>query len=570
MGSKLSIVILALITTTVGCGEKPRRQLGQRTFINENREAAKKFESEKDLSPEARMAYEAEKAAPLIVKGEVKNPVPAYKMPQKFYERLEKTQPQLAVKSSTQFQITDQHLHISTKTNRMTFSGTLKIPGKQDEAIELACTFNQSHVPWSCDQMYPTNAKVAEERRLQATVNCLDTFRCEQVGVELFVVINGKTESQLFQNGKFVARKAVSGDIEEDVPPVKPVGQDEYIPPVKTVPGKPTTKKEDVPPIEQLPQKPRNYQPQVEDPSKDIKVYEKPAAPQPETQQISPPAEVKPQEQSEFGPELSEEELEQLMDDPNQAIEFSAPMPMPAPAKGKYSIPGIETLRPNTGDNVKSQAIGSHNRGILQNGATLHSGTGMLCRHRANRNYGTDLTIQMLTEATADVDAKFPGHSPIVVANIAKQGGGKLCNPSGCHASHQTGLDVDVVFPSTKKVSDMWSLCGPNQAHCAPGNHISDNFDTARFWHFVKTLNCAKGQPVIAMFIDKEIKRYMCKWVRQNTNEDLTDPDSCGYRTLQAMKHARGHYNHVHVRFKCPGNRDCRDATVSLGRGTGC
>ena len=50
----------------------------------------------------------------------------------------------------------------------------------------------------------------------------------------------------------------------------------------------------------------------------------------------------------------------------------------------------------------------------------------------------------------------------------------------------------------------------------------------------------------------------------------VADPDSPAFKALQAMKHEPGHHNHVHVRFKCPGNRDCRDATVSLGRGTGC
>ncbi len=568
MCSKLSILILALITVTAGCGEASRsHQSGQRTSVTEN----------KDPSLEAKMEREAEQAAPLLVKGEVRNAVPVYKIPTKLRERLEKAQPELVANYSQRFQVYDQHLHISTKTSKMTFSATLKIPGKQDENIELSCSFEQSQMPWSCDQMYPTDTRVAESRRLQATVNCLDTFRCEQVGVELFVVIDGKTESQLFQNTKFSARKASSGDIEEEVvPPIKDIQQKpNYEPPVKSVtqPAKPA-QKEVVPPAE--PVEPKR-----------LRVFEKPIREQPAPPAVTttppaepalpaevapapsaPPAKVEPTVQ-EFGPELSEKELDEVMDDPNSAIEISAPMPMPNPSKGKYSIPGIEELRPNVGSGVKSQAIGSHNRGFLRTGTELPAnGPGFVCRHRSNRDFGTDLAIEMLTGAAADADKNFPGQSPIVVANISKQGGGKLCNPSGsCHASHQTGLDADVVFPSVKKVTDMWSLCG---GRCTKGSHISDDFDTPRFWNFVKTLNCAKSRPVIAMFIDAQIKHYMCDWVKQNTNEDLSDPDSCAFRTLQAMKHASGHHNHVHVRFKCPGNRDCRDATVSLGRGTGC
>lgn len=557
MCSVRSILILALITVTLGCGDQSRsRRSGQTTFVAENKELTDRPEAGKTV--EENFEKEAEKAAPLILKGEVKNSVPAYKIPPKLRERLEKTRPDLAVKYSHRFEILSQHLHVSTKTSKMTFSAVLKIPGKQDEPIELDCSFDQSQVPWSCDQMYPTDAKVAESRRIQATVNCLDTFRCERVGVELFVVIDGKTESQLFQNNKFSARKATSGDIDEEA-------EEEYVPPVKRS-SKPDAPEEIVPPMVKIekPKVPRVLEkPTVKNP------VERPAE-TPVEKPVEKPPVKQATEQPEFGPELSEKELEEVMDDPNSAIEISAPMPMPSPAKGKYSIPGIEVLRPTTGDNVKSQAVGAHSGGILRSASTLPSdGPGFLCRQRGNRNFGTDLTIELLEGAAASVDKNFPGKPPIVVANISKQTGGRLCNPSGsCHASHQTGLDVDVVFPSVKKVSDMWSLCGSRG--CAKGSHISDDFDTPRFWQFVKTLNCAKNKPVIAMFIDKEIKSYMCRWVKQNTNEDLQDSNSCAFRTLQAMKHESGHHNHVHVRIKCPGNRDCRDATVSLGRGTGC
>lgn len=582
MCSKTSILILALIMATVGCGEKKRApRSGSYTFVTDNPELLEKQEFERTLTPEARVEYEANKAAPLITKGRVKNEMKPYEMPKKFFERLEKAEPRLAVKASAKFKMSEPFLDIRSRKNRMTFTGILKVEGKQDEKIELSCVFDASQVPWTCSEMIPTDTKIAEERRLQATAVCLDTFKCEETGIEIFAVIDGKTESRLYQTKNFSARKAVSGDIEEEAPEVQPVGPQEDTPPIKPVPGKPTPPKEYEPPVQHV--KPRDYQPQVIDPKKDPKILEKPtrqqpAAPRPQNPpppanpiSQAPPAAPQAQAQpmnEEFGPDLSEQELEDAMEDPNQAIEFNAPLPMPAPSKGKYSIPGIETLRPELGGDVRPQAVGAHNRGILKTGATLEDSEGMMCRQRANRNFGTDMTIELLTEAAKSVNN---GQSKIVIANISKQGGGRLCNPSGsCHASHQTGLDVDIVFPSTRKVSDMWSLCGPGQARCGAGSHISGDFDAKRFWKFTQTLTCAKGRPVIAMFVDKQIKRYMCNWVRQNTNEDLSASDSCAYRTLQAMKHSDGHHNHVHVRFRCPGNRDCRDATVSLGRGTGC
>ncbi|NJL25696.1 MAG: hypothetical protein HC902_11325 [Calothrix sp. SM1_5_4] len=75
---------------------------------------------------------------------------------------------------------------------------------------------------------------------------------------------------------------------------------------------------------------------------------------------------------------------------------------------------------------------------------------------------------------------------------------------------------------------------------------------------------------MIAMFVDAEIKRHMCSYVKNKLGKRLDDPSSCEYKTLQAMKHEPGHHNHVHIRLRCPERSHCRDATVSLENGTGC
>lgn len=499
-------------------------------------------------TPEERAEQEALKSAPLLVKGEVTNALPAYRVPEKLEQRLREVNPELVVPSSTKFEIVNQHLHIKLSDKSMTFSGVLRVPGKQEEAIELRCHYDPKSEPWSCDQMYPVNPRVAAERRLQATVNCLDTNRCERVGVEVFVVIGGKTESQLYQNQKFSARRATSGDALE---PDSTDGVRKLEKPV---------------PVGQIPPRRRPHIQQKPTPAPSVPA----PAPAPEEFSAEPEVPAPTTEAVSAEPtELTENELQEVMEDPNQAIEITAPMPMPRPARGQFSIPGIETLRPESaGGATKAQAIGFHNGGNLRSGNTLPaSGPGFICRHRSDRNYGTDMTIQLLEGATAAVDRKFPNQSPIVIANISKQGGGRLCNAGSCHASHQTGLDVDVVFPSRKRVSDMWSLCG--SGGCRSGGKISDDFDEERFFQFVKTLVGAQNRPVIAFFIDTQIKRHMCQWARKR-GEDIQNQDSPAFRALQAMKHEPGHHNHVHVRFKCPGNRDCRDATVSLGRGSGC
>jgi murein endopeptidase len=563
LGLTLTLLIL---TAQFGCGDtRSRQNSGARTFEDEKPAAPQPQASapapapapapETSETPEQKNDREALKAAPMILRGEVRNAMPAYRVPEKLRERLQETNPELVAPQSKSFEVFNQHLHIKAKDSSMTFTAVLRIPGKQEEPIELKCNFDQSAAPWSCDQMYPVDPRVAAERRLQATVNCLDTHKCERVGVELFVVIDGKTESQLFQNQKFSARRATSGDVEETEDGVKalpkPVPVGPLAPLRPRILEKPTPEK---PPVQPAPG-PAAPAPEAAPQEAETVPAPVPAAPAPEPEIVPPP-------------ELSESELQEAMDDPNSAIEITAPIPMPRPGRGQYSIPGIETLHPETGRGVKTQAIGFHNGGTLRDGTTLPaSGPGFVCRKRPNRNYGTEMTIQLLEGAAGAVEKAYPNKSPIVIANISKQGGGHLCNFGSCHASHQTGLDADVAFPSRKHNTDLWSLCSTGR--CRAGAKISDEFDEDRFFLFVKTLVAAKNKPVIAFFIDTQIKKYMCRWARDK-GENLSDPDSPAFKALQAMKHAPGHHNHVHVRFKCPGNRDCRDATVSLARTTGC
>ncbi len=234
--------------------------------------------------------------------------MPAYQVPEKFRERLQETNPELVAPRSTKFEVFNQHLHIKAKDKSMTFTGVLRMAGKQDEPFELKCTYDPSNAPWSCDQMYPVDPRVAAERRLQATVNCLDTHKCERVGVELFVVIAGKTESQLFQNQKFSARRATSGDALESADGVKPLPK-----PVPVGPLQPRGPKVQQKPTPAPPPEEKAHEPHVE-----------------------PVTEAEAEAIAEQAPELTEPELQEVMNDPNQAIEITAPMPMPSPAKGAF------------------------------------------------------------------------------------------------------------------------------------------------------------------------------------------------------------------------------------------
>jgi murein endopeptidase len=59
------------------------------------------------------------------------------------------------------------------------------------------------------------------------------------------------------------------------------------------------------------------------------------------------------------------------------------------------------------------------------------------------RLYGNEHTIRAILSVTHAYRAKHPHAPRVVIGDISRKGGG----PIDDHASHQTGLDVDVYFP---------------------------------------------------------------------------------------------------------------------------
>lgn len=544
----------------MGCGDQSRDKsapVGRPALAQED--VAKSTPTSDALSPEAdgsqvqpkanRPEWEVSPAdEPLIFDREKKSELTTYELPNNLRERLGDQIPQFAKPPTKSFTVTNQNLFISAKTSTMNFSGVLKVPGKVDEKIELTCSFDKSK-NWTCDDMFPKDESIAKERRMQATVNCLDSYRCTKVGVRLYVLIDGKTESQLFQSQRFFVSQADSGDAEEGelrqepLPSAKP----------KKFQGRlPSEPKFD----DQLQAEPRVIEGEAEPEEK------------------LPPGVVSygPKDQEPEGEYLSDADLGKLLEDPNAAVEIEPPVWTPEPTKSKYSIPGIEKLQPRLGKGVPSQAFGRMNGGHLEKAAQLpSSGVGFQARRPLDQAYGTNLMMEMIQGAAKQVEKKYPGRSPFVIAAISKKNGGVLLNRSKrAHRSHQNGLDVDVVFPAKNKVVDMWEACRAGKSGiCPAGAKVDSNFDSERFWLFAKALTCAEKNPVKVMFIDKQIKNHLCAYAK-SLGENYNDPKSCAHRTLKAMKSSVFHHNHVHIRFRCPGNPECQDQTFDLGKGAGC
>ncbi len=596
----LRLLTLIAIAATVSCGDASRDKSGQTDFKGQTTsppDTTKQPDATPDSSTPtggekqtpapanepAPVVNEEDKASQLITNGVREQEVPAYVVPPEIRERLKASHPELLPPKSTKFKITGQHLKIDATNSRITFTGTLNIAGKQPEALELACSIDKSQVPWECSDMYPTNLRVAAEKRLQGTFECLDTYRCDKVGVKIFVVVNGKLQPpQTFQAEGFTIRKATSGDIAEDdsvdteqAPPPPPKKQIiDQVPEERS--NDPKKLEKPTPAVTEKPKK--QYYDRIE-PDTAAGTPPKPVIPDPtqpaRQSPVTLPVAQQDSSEDDSGEELKGEELKAALKDPNVAVEITTPMNLPAPKKGKFSIPGIEKSNPPIGAGVPNQAIGAHNSGYLRQANELPaSGPGFVSRDHGSMDFATDLMVYMIKNATAVVAKAYPGQTPIMVASISKRIGGKLCGRSGhCHKSHRTGLDADIAFPaaSGSRLTGMWDACASSGGGCSDGAHIQNDFDEKRFWLLIKQMTCADNKPVIAMFLDTQIKKHMCRYV-QTTSEarDRDVPGKCAFRALQALYYAAGHNNHVHVRLRCPGNRDCQNAIVTLGSGNGC
>lgn len=198
------------------------------------------------------------------------------------------------------------------------------------------------------------------------------------------------------------------------------------------------------------------------------------------------------------------------------------------------------------GANGESVSWGRANGGQLYNGVAMEDGPGLRVRNQA-RAYGTQRVVNMLSAAGADVKARWPDAPELVVGSLSLRRGGSL-RP---HRSHQSGRDVDITYYHRGNVElpDFRDMS-------------AETFDAVKNWHFLKTL-IDTGE-VQFIFVDYELQRVLHEYALSigYTEDDLTEylQYPRGRRVPEGIiRHARGHRNHVHIRFTCgPKDKNCR------------
>lgn len=180
-------------------------------------------------------------------------------------------------------------------------------------------------------------------------------------------------------------------------------------------------------------------------------------------------------------------------------------------------------------------ALGSMSVGFADAGRLIN---GVPCREGENWTivspyhcWATEETLEFLYTALDEVARQHPGTRPIRVNHLSSRDGGWL-RP---HFSHQSGRDVDLGFYYKEGIERGW------------GRKREGQIDLARNWALVKTLVTKTDLQVI--LIDKRLIKALHAYALEQGEPPawLDTIFASGRKSL--VRHARGHYDHFHVRF---------------------
>lgn len=190
------------------------------------------------------------------------------------------------------------------------------------------------------------------------------------------------------------------------------------------------------------------------------------------------------------------------------------------------------------------RAIGGYSAGCIEGAVALPlSGPGFrVARPERHRVFGHPLLIALVRELGRRMQALHL--LPVDVGDLGQARGGPA--PSG-HASHQTGLDVDVWFSPPVHGR---ALSMVDAAHQRPAKAFG-----ARM---VALLEAAAADPhVERIFVNPILKRALCE-----------RPGDHGW--LRKLRPWWGHDDHFHVRLACPPDSPECVAQAPLPSGDGC
>lgn len=172
-------------------------------------------------------------------------------------------------------------------------------------------------------------------------------------------------------------------------------------------------------------------------------------------------------------------------------------------------------------------------------------------RQSRNRHYGHPNLIQFVEALGSLANSQ---HQLLLLGDMSQAMGGPM---SSEHASHQSGLDIDVwlydMTPKQFKPAHIEQL--KMQSTVDKANGQLNTRWRSFFMTYIK--HAAQNQNVERIFVNPVIKQALCN----------IEPNG---QWLQKIRPWWGHDSHFHVRLKCPaGQTYCQNSTP-IPTGTGC
>ena len=205
-----------------------------------------------------------------------------------------------------------------------------------------------------------------------------------------------------------------------------------------------------------------------------------------------------------------------------------------------------------------ANSIGEYTAGCVEGALALPlNGPGyQVMRPSRKRFFGHPVLVAYIKDFAKRVKAKKIG--PILVGDLAQPKGGP--SPKG-HASHQSGLDVDVWFYHPRAAERR--KLRKHERETLVAHRVVDpkKHRITKYWseEVVKLLRLAADDKRVArVLINPFIKKRMCDSGKESTE------------TLRKLRPWYGHADHMHVRLHCPKrNKHCEDQEA-LPAGDGC
>jgi len=159
---------------------------------------------------------------------------------------------------------------------------------------------------------------------------------------------------------------------------------------------------------------------------------------------------------------------------------------------------------------------------------------------KKDRSWGTTDLITLIQNVAEVFFKNFPDFGPLAVGDISQREGGDITP----HASHQNGLDVDILY--VKKLK-------------------SNSYDPQGNLDLFKMIVASKH--VNRIFLSPTMKKNLCKHAKSSglMEDELT------LETLHRLRPLEKHTTHFHIRMICPvGSQAVCDDQEEPPAGTGC